>query len=232
MTVVTEGNKKCKIKILKDGPYIVTGNVPLSEKIIVSEGKENVFKHGRDLPQAEEYALCRCGKSKNPPFCDSSHVKLGFDGTEQAARKKYSDSAHKIVGPVLDLLDNESLCAFARFCHRKDGGVWELTEKSNDPKLREEAIKAACDCPSGRLTVLDKTGKAIEPEYEPAIEILQDPGKEVSGPIFVKGRIPIESSDGYIYETRNRVTLCRCGKSTNRPFCDASHVSTKYSDNR
>ena len=223
-------NKKCKIKILKNGPYIVMGNVPLFEKIIVPKGKINVFKDGRELPQAEEYALCRCGESKNAPFCDGSHDKVGFDGTERASREKFEDRAELLEGPDLDLLD-DNRCAFARFCHREDGKVWELTENSNNPKYREEAIIAASECPAGRLVAYDKTGKAIEPEYEPSIEILQDPEKEASGPIFVKGNIPIESSEGYTYEIRNRVTLCRCGKSRNRPFCDATHISINYTDN-
>jgi CDGSH-type Zn-finger protein len=39
----------------------------------------------------------------------------------------------------------------------------------------------------------------------------------------VRGEIPIQSADGKIYRIRNRVTLCRCGKSLNKPFCDSSH---------
>lgn len=221
--------KKGKIKIVKNGPYIVSGNVPLTEKIIVSKGKINEFEDGREFPQSEQYSLCRCGKSKNAPFCDGSHVKAGFDGTEVASREKYSDRAELLEGPGLDLRD-DNRCAYARFCHREGGSVWELTEESDDQKTREEAIIAASQCPAGRLVALDKTGKAIEPEYEQSIEIIQDPGKKVSGPIFVKGNIPIESSEGFVYEERNRVTLCRCGNSRNKPFCDARHVPSHYSD--
>jgi CDGSH-type Zn-finger protein len=50
-----------------------------------------------------------------------------------------------------------------------------------------------------------------------------DPFLGVNGPIWVRGEIPIQSADGKIYEVRNRVTLCRCGKSLNKPFCDSSH---------
>ncbi|KJS48986.1 MAG: iron-binding protein [Peptococcaceae bacterium BRH_c23] len=222
--------KKYKLRILANGPYIVTGNVPLSEKIIVSKGKINEFKDGRKLRQSEQYALCRCGESKDAPFCDGSHQKVGFNGVERASREKFNDRAELIEGPDLDLLD-DNRCAFARFCHREDGNVWELTEDSDNPKHREDAIIAASECPAGRLVAYDKTGKAIEPKYEPSIEILQDPEKEASGPIFVKGNIPIESSDGHTYEIRNRVTLCRCGKSRNTPFCDATHISINYKDN-
>ncbi|HWQ41390.1 MAG TPA: CDGSH iron-sulfur domain-containing protein, partial [Desulfosporosinus sp.] len=200
-----------------------------SEKIIVSKGKINVFIDGRKLPQAEEYALCRCGKSNNAPFCDGSHEKLGFDGVEKASREAYEERAELTEGPDLYLLD-DNRCAFARFCHQEHGKVWDLTENSHNPIYKEEAIRAATECPAGRLVVYDKTGKEIEPEYEPSIEILQDPEKEASGPISVKGNIPIESSDGYVYEIRNRVALCRCGKSRNKPFCDATHISINFTD--
>ena len=48
--------------------------------------------------------------------------------------------------------------------------------------------------------------------------------------MWVKGGLRIESSDGTNYEIRNRVTLCRCGKSKNKPFCDSSHVFSSFND--
>jgi CDGSH-type Zn-finger protein len=75
-----------------------------------------------------------------------------------------------------------------------------------------------------------KTGKPIEPNFKPSISLLEDTGKRVSGPIWVKDGIPVESSDGKEYEIRNRVTLCRCGKSRNKPFCDGSHIEAGFND--
>jgi len=46
---------------------------------------------------------------------------------------------------------------------------------------------------------------------------------EEDGPYWVRGGVRIESADGHVWETRNRVTLCRCGASSNKPFCDATH---------
>ena len=220
---------RCKITIIKNGPYKVTGNVPLSEKVIVPQGHGYVFEQGRELPQAEEYYLCRCGQSENAPFCDGSHLKTGFIGAETASRRKYEERAYLFEGPGLDMLDDRR-CAFGRFCHSEKGNAWELLKDSDKEEYREKAIKAACECPSGRLTPLDKTGKVIEIAYEPSIEVLQDPEKGVSAGLLVKGHIPIESADGQLYETRNRVVLCRCGKSSIKPFCDASHVSIGFSD--
>lgn len=222
-------SQECKIKIIKNGPYVVTGNVPLSESIITPKGKGYELKAGRELPQADEYYLCRCGKSKNSPFCDGSHTNNNFVGTETASREKYENRAKLFEGPGLDLLD-DNRCAFGRFCHSDKGNVWELVGNSDKEEYRVMTIKAASECPTGRLTAVDKNGTAIEPEYEPSIQILQDPEKEVSAGMFVKGNVPIESEDGRVYEIRNRVALCRCGRSTNKPFCDATHVPIQYSD--
>ncbi len=227
-------NKKPHIKIMENGPYIVTGNVSLEEKIIIENEKGNFYEQGQKYPAlqaVESYALCRCGHSKNMPFCDNSHASQFFNGKETASKKSYLSLANQFEGPDLLLTDQENLCAFARFCHSEHGNVWELTRNSDEPILREEAVNDARNCPAGRLIAWDKeTIEPNEPVFEPSIVIIQDPGRNCSGPLWVRGGIPIESSDGTIYEVRNRVTLCRCGESKNKPFCDASHVSIEFSD--
>ena len=224
-----EDTPKGRIKIVKDGPFLVSGNIPLSEKRIVPGEGEYKYEEGRELPQSESYALCRCGKSKNPPFCDGAHRKAGFVGNELASREKYEDRAEWISGPGLDLLDDDR-CAYARFCRRHKRNAWLYVKHSFSERNIREAIRAASDCPTGRLTAVDKNGRRIEPEYEPSIQILQDQEEGVSSGIFVRGGIPIEAADGSEYEVRNRVVLCRCGKSSNMPFCDAAHVSEGFSD--
>lgn len=216
-----------KIKIIKNGPYLVSGNVPLSEKIITPNGNGYEYKDGCIMQQNETYALCRCGSSKDHPFCDGSHVKIKFNGNETASREPFKDRVEVFKGPGMDLLD-DGRCAYSRFCHREDGDAWGLTKDSGDEHLRNEAITAAKECPAGRLLAVTKSGEDIEPLLTQSIEILQDPELGVSGPIYVKGSIPIESTDGYVYEIRNRQTLCRCGRSKNKPFCDSSHVKVKF----
>ena len=220
-----------KIKIIKNGPYIVTGSVPLEEKIITCKNNDYTYLKGSQLPQSEIYSLCRCGHSRNMPFCDGSHIHTSFNGAETATKEPFIKIADMYEGSDFILCDAEELCAFARFCHKPSGDVWSLTEESDNSKYRKDAIEAACDCPAGRLVIFDKnTGETVEPEYEPSIVILQDPDRDCSGPAWVRGGIEIESSDGTIYELRNRVTLCRCGKSRNKPFCDAAHVVTGFRD--
>jgi CDGSH-type Zn-finger protein len=216
---------KYKIRVTKNGPYIVTGGVPLAEQHIKidKDGQNHGWQEGHKYPPQETYALCRCGKSKNKPFCDGSHTKHNFNGTETASKEPYLSQAMRTKGPNLELTDYEDLCAAARFCHRAEG-VWNLTKKSKNPEARETAIEEAADCPSGRLITWDKNGEPIQPEYKPSIGLIKDTGANVSGPIWVRGGIPVESEDGTNYEIRNQLTLCRCGKSENKPFCDGMHL--------
>jgi CDGSH-type Zn-finger protein len=215
-----------KITITADGPYIVSGKIPLADQIITKDsgGYSSGWRKGRIYPRHQQYSLCRCGQSGTMPFCNGMHMKTGFDGTETAGREPFIDQAETINGPSLTLDDVTGLCASARFCERA-GGIWNLTRTSEDPEARRIAITEAGNCPSGRLVVRDKkTGEAREPAFDPSIGLIEYPGNAGSGPVWVRGGIPVESADGTLYEVRNRVTLCRCGRSENKPFCDSSHL--------
>jgi len=224
--------KKAKIVVSKNGPYLVSGSLPLGKEIakVGKDGEPEKWVKGKQYPAQENYALCRCGMSKNHPFCDGAHTSAGFDGTETASRESYAVQAKIIKGPGIDLHDAVPLCSEAHFCKAK-GGTWHLTLESDDPGKRKSAIQQACNCPSGRLVVCaKKTGEPIEPEFEPQISLLEDPQKKASGPIWVKGGVEIESEGGKAYEIRNRVTLCRCGESDNKPFCVGNHIRAKFND--
>ncbi len=224
--------EKLKIVVSKNGPYLVFGNLPLAKEIALPdrEGNPKKWVKGKRCSSKGKYARCRCGCSKNPPYCDGTHNEINFDGTETAARKKYFDKAKKITGPKLDLFDYPELCSTARFCHRV-GGTWNLVKNSDNQKSKKTAIQQSGDCPSGRLVAWDKkTGRVIEPKFRKSISLVEDPGERVSGPLWVKGGVSVESSDGTKYEIRNRVTLCRCGRSKNKPFCDGSHIAVAFND--
>ena len=65
------------------------------------------------------------------------------------------------------------------------------------------------------------SGKTIEQDLPVSIDLIEDPVKDCSGPIWLRGGISLRSADGYHYEIRNRVTVCRCGASKNKPFAMA-----------
>lgn len=215
-----------KITIAVDGPYQVTGSTPLQRATIVANaaGDSVDWRIDATLPARRAYQLCRCGQSATKPFCDGSHERIGFDGTETASHAAYEEQAGLIAGPTVALADAESLCAFARFCDR-DGNVWNTVAEVDEPR-RAAFEHQVGQCPSGRLTSYDKaSGEASEPALAPAIALVADPAQGVAGPLWVVGGIALVGADGRSYPIRNRVTLCRCGASRNKPFCDGSHAS-------
>jgi CDGSH-type Zn-finger protein len=221
-----------EIRVTKDGPYLVSDNLPLAKVTIsANEDGESVrYEWGKPFKPQRQYALCRCGHSGSKPYCDGTHAKIGFEGTETASRKPYREQAKLIEGPVLSLTDAESLCAFARFCD-PNGQVWRLVEETDHAKAKQDFVRQTCDCPSGRLVAWDnETGKPIEPKLEPSLGLIEDPVEQCSGPIWVRGGIQVIAADGFRYEIRNRVTLCRCGASKNKPFCDGTHAAIKFRD--
>ena len=217
------------IRVTKDGPYRLDGAVPISKQIIATDeaGESVDWQEGERFAERASCALCRCGGSNLKPFCDGTHASIAFDGTETASTIPYAEAADRIGGPGIDLLDDLTLCAEARFCAAK-GGAWHLVKQEDEEScrtVRDEAER----CPSGRYTAIDHvTGLPQEPDLEPSIGLVEDPAASVSGPLWVRGGIPVVGSDGTAYEVRNRVTLCRCGASKNKPFCDSAHVEIGF----
>ena len=229
----TENGNKFHIKIAEGGPYLVFGRPPLVQQFLMPNGEGEIwyFQQGREFPMdGDPTALCRCGASGHKPYCDGAHKSADWDPTLTANESDALSNAELIEGPVLSMSDNESLCVFARFCDAR-GRIWNLVEKAESEEERKLVRREAGHCPSGRLVVWDKdTEKVFEPPFKPSIGIIEDPGIKVSGPIWVKGGIRIEGADGKSYEVRNRVALCRCGQSSNKPFCDGTHASMHFCD--
>ena len=219
-----------KIKVKKNGPYVLIGSIPLNEEIIAKENGVMVYQKSKSLPYAAQTHLCRCGSSKKAPYCDGVHAKIGFNGSETASRDAYVERAEFLPGNLTNLLDDHR-CAIARFCYKRNGTAWELVKRADTDALKHEAIAAALDCPAGRLTALSKSNQPYEYTYIPEVVVAQDQDKDCSAGLFVRGNIPLESADGQPYETRNRYTLCRCGHSENKPFCDGTHISIQFKDN-
>lgn len=222
-----------KILISKDGPYQVSGSVPVAVQTIGTDrrGQSTKWIQGGSFPASETCSLCRCGESRAKPFCDGTHEKIGFDGTETATEKSVMEQSEILDGPDMQLADAEELCAYARFCD-PNGRIWNQVERTDNPKVRAHFVQQAGDCPAGRLIAIEKaTGKAVEPKLSRAIGVVEDPANGCSGPLWVQGGIQVTGADGREYEVRNRLTLCRCGRSENKPFCNGSHASEpKFED--
>lgn len=219
------------IKVTKDGPYLLFGATKISEKIILTDENGISVKYGDGKTfeiKSDPVALCRCGRSKNAPFCDGAHLTANFDGTETASFQPIMEqpSADAFRGPNQTLLDNQNYCAFARFCDR-GGRIWNLVMRGDDASDKLAADEANL-CPAGRLMMFTNDGELMEDASEPTVHTIEDDGLKISGPLWIRGGIRVESESGKSYEVRQKQTLCRCGASANKPFCNGAHASIKW----
>jgi CDGSH-type Zn-finger protein len=220
---------KKQILIIKNGPYIVRGGLPLVHKTqVVSEFGEPLTwkKDGENETGDGEYSLCRCGKSTQMPFCDMAHRETEFDGSELAKTDRPADFQETSRGVHLMVKNDLSLCMNSGFCGMRDTSLYQIVAASQDTKKRSLAIAMVERCPSGALTYKIEEGQAdIEPDLPQQIadttEITAD--GPIQGPLWVTGYIEIVRSDGLPFAPRNRVTLCNCGRSKNKPLCDGTH---------
>jgi CDGSH-type Zn-finger protein len=217
-----------RIVVVVDGPYRVEGGVRLLRTAIVKSrfGEPTHWDEGPDFPAQETYVLCRCGGSATKPFCDGACETNGFDGTETADRGPIASRRSSWDGDGVVLYDDGSLCTHAGFCTNRRTTVWGLATEAADDDAREEFVGMVHRCPSGRLAFaeIDDPDDTVEPALDPSI------GVEPDASYWVRGGLPVVSEDGAPYEVRNRQTLCRCGRSANKPFCDGTHKHVGFED--
>lgn len=207
-----------------NGPLIVSGGAPLYRRRAVhsEHGEPLAWETTERLDTGDRYALCRCGESSRKPFCDGTHAKVGFAATDTAAGT-YDDRSKVLGGTGITVRDDRSICVHAGFCGTRITNVWKQVGETAESTVRAQVISMVEKCPSGALTYrLD--GDDVEPLMPAAIAVTDD------GPLWVTGSVPVTTSDGVALEVRNRVTLCRCGASANKPLCDGSHKTVGFSD--
>jgi len=199
------------------------------EQVVSEHGEPLTWRTVRTIETPETYELCRCGHSKYLPFCDVSHALVEFDGTETA---EPSTTAERRVtyegGPGIVVRRDCSLCTGSGFCGNRVTNVEEMAHHSEDTRVRSLIMAMIDRCPSGSYTYALTEGEAdVEPDLPQQIAITTEVTTDgrIAGPLWVTGGIPIVRGDGKFFETRNRVTLCCCGLSANKPLCDGAHRS-------
>jgi uncharacterized Fe-S cluster protein YjdI len=86
-----------------------------------------------------------------------------------------------------------------------------------DAGSADDVARVVARCPTGALSFRRLDGRTDEPVPDRTV-VAPWP----NGPLFVRGRIRIETASGEVREA-TRVALCRCGQSANNPFCDGTH---------
>ncbi|UBU09109.1 ferritin-like domain-containing protein [Nonomuraea gerenzanensis] len=214
-----------RVVVLRDGPYVVYGSVPLRRKRkLVSSGDDALtWQTGEPLETEDTYALCRCGHSGSKPFCDGTHAVIGFDGTEAAVMRPYRELQHVHDGVGISAQRVGELCIHAAFCIGRTRPIAAMLADTEDSDVRSAVMGRIDHCPSGSYSyAIERGGESVEVDLPQAISVLEEEDGLASA-LWVTGGVPVVRSDGVPLETRNRMTLCRCGHSGNKPLCDGTH---------
>jgi CDGSH-type Zn-finger protein len=142
-----------KITVMKDGPYVIEGGLPLVRKSIVySEWHEALtWRKDATLEAQRTYRLCRCGQSAHKPYCDGSHVRAAFDGTEAAPTAPSASRRTVAQGTLITVSDDRKLCTSAGFCGNRVEKLADLLPRTGDTRVRAQVMQMVEHCPSGRL---------------------------------------------------------------------------------
>jgi CDGSH-type Zn-finger protein/truncated hemoglobin YjbI len=197
------------IRVTENGPYRVEGEASIRDT------------EGNELRSEGVWHLCRCGGSRNKPFCDSTHGLKGWTGPESASHDAIAGRRDTYAADGVTVFDDRSRCAHFGQCTDRLPRVFRAAEEPFvDPAgaPAEQIIDVVRGCPSGALAT------PTEEHEPPSITPIAD------GPYRVRGRIQVIGADGEPYEVRERQTLCRCGQSGNKPFCDGSHWFAGFRD--
>jgi uncharacterized Fe-S cluster protein YjdI len=121
-------------------------------------------------------------------------------------------------------------CIHSKICWTNLSSVFDPRKRPwvNIEGAETDAIMAQVEkCPSGALSFYRNTTEQTETadvNVDTVIEVMEN------GPLLIYGNITVKKKDG-TEEKKNRTTaLCRCGASSNKPYCDGAHVKIGFKD--
>lgn len=228
-------NLKPRIIPLPNGPYYLI-NDP-NPKVVYNLQD---FK-GEPLSTTVGIALCRCGESKNKPFCDGTHIVIGFSSANKILEENENDDDTKktaikdkrrdYLGKKIIIHDNRKICSHAAECVKNLPSVFSVGSRpwiNSDGSNLNDIIDTIRKCPSGALSYSIDGVEYRDPEQQrnPTITVLKNGPYHLTGGVELIGE-NIQFGEGASME---HYTLCRCGASENKPFCDGEHGKINFND--
>ena len=210
---------KPRIACLPNGPYY------LLNEIQASPVPNLVRSSGAACSTVRGVALCRCGGSKNKPFCDGTHSTNGFSDRKLADGSANKRDTYK--GKRITIFDNRAICAHAGYCTDGLKSVFRYRAEpwvDADGAAVAEIIATIDKCPSGALSYAVEGVEGAPPTRPPRMVVTDN------GPYAVQGGIELMNTEFADGASREHYTLCRCGASANKPFCDGSHWRVEFRD--
>jgi len=208
-----------KIACLPNGPYYLLNDMRAAPVPNLRRAS------GEACATVRGVALCRCGGSKNKPFCDGTHGKNGFSDRNLA--DPANNRRERYAGRRITILDNRALCSHAGYCSDSLKSVFLYGQEpwiDPDGAAVEEIVATIRKCPSGALGYAIDGVEAPAPARAPMVTVTDNGPYAVTGGIEL---LEVSFGDG---ASREHYTLCRCGASKNKPFCDGSHWEVEFRD--
>jgi CDGSH-type Zn-finger protein len=193
--------KRVSLTVLENGPIKLS-----SEAVSLNYCGESV-----DVEAGKDLYLCRCGGSKNPPFCDGSHSKNGFDG---GSLDRPLREIRVWEGKTIRTFFNPNTCMHVFYC--KPLKQLRERELAGDEAAAAEIARVVRSCPSGALAYESQSVADPDAAHEVQIDIME------GGELRVQCDFEI-NAELQEHQSSDRATLCRCGLSKNKPWCDGRH---------
>jgi len=117
------------------------------------------------------------------------------------------------------------LCVHAAICFTELPSVFIPYERpwiKMDGATTEEIIDIVAQCPTQAISYYwNHKGQKTEEEKTEVVIIK-------NGPFLIKGSFKVLDIDGNEIVSENPASLCRCGQTKDRPFCDGSHIQYDF----
>lgn len=210
-----------KIACLPNGPYYLLNEQ--APRVIPNIRKST----GDPCSTVTGVALCRCGGSNNKPFCDGTHGRNGF--RDEKLSDGSLDKRVNYAGKNITIHDNRGICAHAGHCTDNLSTVFKLDQEpwiDPDGATVDDIIQTIRKCPSGALSYSINNVEHRDQDRPPMVTVTKD------GPYAITGGMELIDQPRSEGASLEHYTLCRCGGSKNKPFCDGTHWYIQFKDEK
>ena len=123
-------------------------------------------------------------------------------------------------------------CIHSTICWKGENGLLAVFNPREKPWIKPEAasteqiVEQIRKCPSGALSFTYNTETTVNEEENNAA--ICSVAVQKNGPLLVKGTLKVTDADGQTSIRENVTAFCRCGQSSNKPYCDGQHSRSGF----
>lgn len=125
-----------------------------------------------------------------------------------------------------------SKCIHSTICWKGENGLSEVFNPRERPWIKPEGasteriVEQIRKCPSGALSFTYNT--ATQNNETENDSVVCSIAVQKNGPLLVKGTIEVTDAEGNATKRENITAFCRCGQSSNKPYCDGQHKHSGF----